>query len=139
MLFGKQVRRPYNRHWAVFLPLLIIILAISAGTASKGSIVILENPKGNGFMADFREWSSSNKCDLALNKGDTLQIEIVREDGEIALVVNGKKGSKPYTGNNLKSIVFTVTVPETDQYEIRITGKDATGKVTVKNVTNIAR
>jgi len=32
-----------------------------------------------------------------------------------------------------------VTVPETDQYEIRITGKDATGKVTVKNVTNIAR
>ncbi len=66
-----------------------------------------------------------------------LQIEVVHEAGKIALTVSGKNGSEPYTGNNLESGVFTVTVSETDQYEIRITGKDATGKVVVKNVTNI--
>jgi hypothetical protein len=75
-----------------------------------------------------------NKCELSLNKGDVLQIEVVHEDGKIALTVSGKNGSEPYTGNNLKSGVFTVTVSETDKYDIRITGKNATGKVMVKNV-----
>ena len=86
---------------------------------------------------DFKEWSSKNKCELSLNKGDVLQFEVFREDGEIALRVSGKKGSEPYTGNNLKSGLFTVTVSETDNYVIRITGKDATGKVMAKKVGNV--
>ena len=86
---------------------------------------------------DFKEWNSKSKCELSLNKGDVLQIEVDREYGEIALTVSGKNGSEPYTGNNLKSGLFTVTVSETDKYDIRITGKDATGKVTVKNVENV--
>ena len=54
-------------------------------------------------------------------------------------MVSGKNGSEPYTGNDLESGVFTVTVSETDKYDIRITGKDATGKVTVKNVEGSAK
>ncbi len=124
----------------IFLPLVIaIIVAISACTATEGSIVILENPNGTGFTMDFKEWSAKNKCELTLNRGDVLQIEIVRENGEIALAVSGKQGSEPYTGNDLDSGVFTVTVSETDEYLIRITGKDATGKVTVKNVESGAK
>jgi len=138
MLFGKQnggTRGTKIMHPIVFLPLLIAILIVISGcSATKGSIVILENPKGTGFSMDFKEWSATNKCELSLNKGDTLQIEVDREAGKISLAVNGKKGSEPYTGNDLRSGVFTVTVAETDQYSVRITGKDATGKVTVKNV-----
>ena len=127
-------------HPIVFLPLFIaVITAIPGCSATKGSIVILENPNGMGFTMDFKEWSSENKCELSLNKGDVLQIEVVRENGEIALMVSGKNGSEPYAGNNLKSIVFTVTVPETDKYDVRITGKNATGKVTVKNAGSTAK
>ena len=126
-------------HPIVFLPLFIaIIISISACSAAKGCIVILEKPNGTGFTMDFKEWSSKNKCELSLNKGDVLQIEVVHEGGRIALTVSGEKGSEPYTGNSLKTGVFTVTVPETDKYEIRITGKDATGKVMVKNVGSTA-
>ncbi|HAQ42144.1 MAG TPA: hypothetical protein DCM73_15795 [Clostridiales bacterium] len=75
-----------------------------------------------------------NKCELALRKGDVLQIEIDRKDGEITLTVDGKNGSSPYKGNNLESGIFTVTVSETDEYLIGITGKIATGKVTMKNL-----
>ena len=124
----------------IFLPLVIaIIVSISACSAPKNSILILENPNGTGFIMDFKEWSSKNKCELSLNKGDVLQIEVVREGGKIALMVSGKNGSEPYTGNNLESGVFTVTVSETDRYAIRITGKNATGKVMVKNVGSIAK
>jgi hypothetical protein len=85
--------------------------------------VILENPNGTGFTMDFKEWSSKNKCELSLNKGNVLQIEVDREDGEIALLISGKNGSEPYTGNNIESGIFTVTVSETDKYDIRIAGK----------------
>ncbi|NLX87394.1 MAG: hypothetical protein GXY97_09660 [Clostridiales bacterium] len=143
MLFGKQntrIRRIRNLHQIVFLPLFIaIIICISSCSAAKGSIVILENPNGTGFTMDFKKWSSKNKCELSLNKGDVLQIEIVHEAGKIALTVSGKNGSEPYTGNSLKTGVFTVTVSETDRYVIRITGKDATGKVIVKNVGGTAK
>ena len=129
-----------NMRPLIFLPLVIaIIVSISTCSAPKNSILILENPNGTGFIMDFKEWSSKNKCELSLNKGDVLQIEVVREDGKIALMVSGKNGSEPYSGNNLESGVFTVTVSETDKYAIRITGKNATGKVMVKNVGSIAK
>ncbi|NLG88677.1 MAG: hypothetical protein GX494_05590 [Clostridiaceae bacterium] len=141
MLCRKQngvIRRAKNTQLIILLFLVIaIIVAIPACFMPKGRIVILENPNGTGFTMDFREWSSKNKCELSLNKGDVLQFEVFREDGEIALRVSGKKGSEPYTGNNLKSGLFTVTVSETDNYVIRITGKDATGKVMAKKVGNV--
>lgn len=138
MLFGNRdakIIRIRTMNLIILLPVLIaVVAAISACSAPKGSIVILENPKGRGFTADFKEWNANNKCELSLNRGDVLQIEVAREAGEIALAVSGKKGSEPYTGNDLKPGVFTVTVSETDDYLIRITGKDATGKVAVKRI-----
>lgn len=138
MFFRKQgirIKKIQNMPMIIFLPVIIvIIITATACSAPKGSIVILENPNGTGFTMDFTGWSSKNKCELALNKGDELQIEVVREKGEVALVVSGKNGSEPYRGNILKSIVFTLTVSETDKYDFQITGKNASGKLTVKKV-----
>lgn len=142
MLFRNQykiIRKIKNNRVAIFPALILaIVLAISACTATKGSIVILEDLDGTGFTMDFREWSDKNKCELSLNKNDEIQIEVVRENGEIALALKGKNGSEPYTGNNLESCVFTVTVSEKDDYKIEINGKDATGKVKVNNLGNRA-
>ena len=136
MFIGKQnsrIGKRKNMHPIVFLPLFItIIIVISNLSAQKGSIVILENPNGTGYTMDFKEWSSNNKCELFLKKGEVLQVEVVREDGEIDLMIRGKNGTEPYSGNNLQSIIFTVTVSETDRYVTYITVKNATGKITVK-------
>jgi len=78
---------------------------------------------------EFKEWSSKDKYTIYLNKGDVLKFEVIHEDGEIGLTVIGQKGSEPYTGNNLMSGIFTVTVSESDNYDIQIIGKDATGLV----------
>ncbi|HRC80422.1 MAG TPA: hypothetical protein PLF27_03450 [Sedimentibacter sp.] len=138
MLIGKQntkIRRVKNMHPIVFLPLFIaVLMVISACTATKGSIVILENPNGSGFTMDFKDWSSQNKCELSLVKGDEIQVEVACKYGEIVLLINGKKGSEPYMGNGLKSCRFTVTVSETDEYVIQVTGKNASGKITVKKI-----
>ena len=111
-----------------------ILLTFSGCYVPMGSIVILENPNATGFTMDIKERSAKNKGELSLRSGDVLQIEVVREEGEVALTVSGKKGSQPYTGNHLETGVFTITVSETDVYLVQITGKNATVKVTVKNV-----
>jgi hypothetical protein len=98
MLFRKQnagMRGTKNMNPVIFLPLVIaVILSLSACTAAKGGIVILENPNGTGFTMDFKEWSADNKCGLALRRGDVLRIETARESGEISLTVSGKTGSE---------------------------------------------
>jgi len=134
VFFEKQngIKVKKLRSNIILVLVIATVLSVSACTAAKGSIVILENPNGSGFSMDFKNWTAQNKCQLSLNRGDVLQFEIVREEGEIALAVRGDKGSEPYTGNRVESGVFTVTVSETDEYLIGITGKNATGKVMVK-------
>ena len=82
-------------HPIVFLLFITIIIVISNLSAQKGSIVILENPNGTGYTMDFKEWSSNNKCELFLKKGEVLQVEVVREDGEIDLMIRGKTALNP--------------------------------------------
>ena len=122
-------------HPIVFLPLFItVIIVISSCTAQKGRIIINESPNGTEFTMNYGKLSAKHKCELSLNKGDVLQIEVICEEGEISLEIRGKNGSQPYTGNNLKPGVFTVTVSEQDEYVFQVKGNDATGKIIVKNL-----
>jgi nitrogen regulatory protein PII-like uncharacterized protein len=96
MLFRKQNAGGcvLNMKPVIFLPLMIaVMIALTACTATKGSIMILENANGTGFTMEFKELSARNKCELSLEKDDELQIEISRDEGEIALTISGKNGS----------------------------------------------
>lgn len=119
--------------------ILAAILLLSACAAPKGGIVILENPQTKGFTMEFRKYNEKDKCKLSLAEGDELLVEVTRDSGKIALAVSGRNGSEPYTGNDLRTGTFTVTVHETDEYEFTITGKDATGKISVKNLGSDAK
>lgn len=119
---------------------LLFILVLPACAAKNGSIVILEDGHGTGFTIYLTEFSSENKCEMSLSRGDEVLVKLEdKEDGvnlaiKIDLSINGKKGSEPYTGKDLKSGMFTFTVYETDEYVFRISGKGANGKLTVKNL-----
>lgn len=132
---NSRIRRNQIMHPIVFLPMFIaILIAINACKAAKGSIVILEETNGTGLTMDLKEWNSQDKRELSLNKGDELRVEVACEAGQIDLTITGKNGSEPYVGNNLESFAFTVAIAETDTYVIRVAGKNATGKVSVKNI-----
>ena len=138
MLLGKLIerRRSGKMNIAIFSGVLtlLFIFTLSACASTKGSIVILENGRGTGFTMELKEYNLKNKCELTIAKGDVVQVEVEYEAGKIDFGVSGKNGSEPYAGNDLQSGVFTVTVSETDNYVFKITGKNATGKITVKNL-----
>jgi hypothetical protein len=75
---------------------LLLVLVFSACAVPEGSIVIVEDGHGSGFSMKFKDFNSENKCELSLNGGDVIQVEVEREGGGIAFLVSGRKGSEPY-------------------------------------------
>ncbi len=138
MFFKKQksgLSRKQDRYSLLFLPFMItIMIVLSSCSVAKGSILILENMQGTGCEMEFKEWSSKNKSEIYLRKGDALQVVITCESGEIDLTIKGENGSKAYTGNGLESGEFTVTISESDTYVVHIEGKKATGNLSVKKI-----
>jgi hypothetical protein len=114
--------------------IVFVILLLLSACATGSRLVILEDPTGTGFTMSFTRFSVTNKCTLSLVEGDVVQVEAVHESGKMGLRVSGMKGSEPYEGNDLKTLTFTIRVSETDDYAFWITGHDATGKITVKNL-----
>lgn len=116
-----------------------VLLFYSAINLTQGHIVIFENGHGTGFTMDFKEWNGKNKCELSAKMGNVFQIEVALKSGEVSLAFSGKNGSKPYTGNNLESGIFTITVSESDDYVISVGGEAATGRISVKFFDKITK
>lgn len=118
------------------IALIAIFLSLTACGAAKGSVSIEESANGSGCKIEFSQWSGSNKCELPLNKDDELQVEIVRDSGDIALTICGKNGSEAYTGKRLDTGMFTVKVSEAGECVVEITGKNATGSIAIENLAS---
>ncbi len=113
----------------------LMLLLLSGCWSSKGSVVILEKPGNTQFDVSFDTWSDSSKCEMSLNKGDEVRVEVALESGELDLSMRGKKGSEPYTGNDIKEIAFTVKADATDGYVFTFSGAKASGIMTLMKVT----
>ena len=139
MLFRNQVKGVNTMekiNILVFLPMVIaVVLACTACTATKGSIVINEKPFGAKFFISLNDWSAQNKCEMSLGEGDEIQVKISREFGKISLTIRGKNGSEPYTGNDLNTGTFTIKVPEESEYVFLIKGENASGSIEIKNLS----
>lgn len=115
----------------VIVPLMLMMLG---GCSGDGRILITEDGKGTGFTANIEDFSSNETVKMSLEKGHEVQVIVECQDGEIGLTVTSKSGIEPYTGNKLQTGSFTVTISITDKYTFLIKGKNATGKVTIKNL-----
>ena len=108
------------------------ILLVSACSFDKGNIDIHKNETGSEIVMELTDFNAGDECRLSLKERDTVKIDISLDSGSIWLEISGRNGSQPYTGKDLESGFFTVTVSETDEYVFRITGKGATGKAIIR-------
>jgi len=129
MLFTRsKVRKP------LFALSLVFALCFTLyACVPEGGIVILEDGK-TGFSMEFKDYNSKNKCELLLDKGDEVQVEITCDGGKIDFTMSGKKGSEPYSGNDVETTKFTITVAESDDYVFELSCKYASGKIVVKKL-----
>ncbi|MHC1696409.1 MAG: hypothetical protein AB9835_14320 [Eubacteriales bacterium] len=71
---------------------------------------------------------------MSLNKGDEIQVEVVRESGDVSLSIRERDGGEVYSGNGLESGTFTVSVSGTGEYIVQINGHKATGRILLKKL-----
>lgn len=137
MFLGKQRVKTRQRRAAPLIMLLlaaVTALTLTGCSGLKGSIAITDGKSDADFTAALSSWSSEMTRAFGLGKGDTLQVHIACEDGNVSLAIEGARAGEIYAGNNLSSMFFTVTAQEQDTYTLRLTGNNASGTVAVKSV-----
>jgi hypothetical protein len=127
-------RRLKKVHYCIIIGLIILLVIISLYNTKKGTILIIEDSSDLGFSVQMSKYNSEKKYQLYLSKGDMIQVDVKHTEGIMALTVNGESGSEPYTGNDLKTGIFTFRVSETDNYLFWFKGSSATGTVIIKNL-----
>ncbi len=111
--------------------LILALVLMLSSCAGKGTVAIKETTLSRAFDISMKAWNGEEVVTLLLNAGDTVQVDIQCESGDIAMEMTGKKGSAPYSGKALSEMAFTVTVEETDTYTVTLKGNKATGEVSL--------
>lgn len=120
---------------ASVLALCAILLALTACGLPREGIVIIESLSGKHCKMEFSEWSMQSKCEISLDEGDEILVEVACDIGNVDLNIKSKNGYEAYTGNELKTSSFTITANETGEYIVAIQGENATGHITVENLS----
>lgn len=119
---------------AFMLLLVLGLLIIASGCSARGSADLHKNTQADSVSGTLAKWNGGQNLELQWQAGDVIRVNILCPSGEVALTIRGSKGSEPYTGKGLSKTEFTVTVAQTDTYEIQLQGKNATGSISVERL-----
>lgn len=123
-----------SRAWRLPLFLLCVCIFIAGcanGSTFQGSKITNANSIELTYTLLDREETSS----MLLSAGDTLDVMIQNESGNIDLAIGIEGQEAVYTGNALADETFSLDIPYDGAYNIRVTGHDAAGTVSFTRIT----
>ena len=118
-----------------FLAGLVTITLLVAALTGCGNNSTFDGSKtgdADHFDIEFATLNTSFTHDLELTEGDSLDVSIVKEAGDIALTIQCGNEDPVYRGNGIDSSEFKVGINESGVYTITVSGKKAKGHVVVK-------
>ena len=87
---------------------------------------------GDHFDIEFKVLNTSFSHDLELKEGESLDVSVTKESGEISLLIQSEDKEPSYRGDSMDTSDFKVTVSADGTYTVTVTGKKAKGHVVVK-------
>lgn len=81
------------------------------------------------FDLDFKRLNTTYTHDMVLNEGDSIEVAVTKELGEISLLIQSDSGDVAYRGDDVDSGVFEVVVTKPGTYTLSVTGQKAGGQV----------
>lgn len=125
-LQGKRIIRLLA---VLFTTAILFAVYRNLGTQSRCDAVRTEN----SFRLEASSWSGTEAHILPLEAGEELTVEWLLQAGglDIQIAIPGKKAV--YTADRVRasgnpSAEFTVTIPQTGEYQITVSGKKAEGQ-----------
>jgi len=111
----------------IFL-LVIMVFLISVVSCSSE---MLKNEKLNdtdtSMEMSYDKFSGERSKTVTLKSNTEIKVDIVTNDGDIALSIVDESGNKAYIGNALKTSSFSVTVDKDTDYTIKVVAKSHEG------------
>jgi len=81
------------------------------------------------FILDFDILNISLTHIIELQKNDILDIEIIKDKGELYLSVTDFEGNSIYKGDDASSGKFSLEITQSESYTFKVTGREASGFV----------
>jgi hypothetical protein len=116
-----------------FLIILLIILLTFAGCSGNIEIGSIENNTSKEMSASYTKFSGTKQTNLTVEAGKPIDIsaDIVTKKGSLNVYIY-QKGEKSeanynYSGTNIKTTNFTVTLSDPGDYIIKVTARNHKG------------
>lgn len=109
--------------------LLVLALIILPGIRLSNSSRYSRRVEEDLFSLGMERLNCTMEEPFALNRGDTIDVHVVRVSGELMVSIGRKDREPIYEGRNPEMSAFRVTVPEDGDYLLTVTGKRAEGSI----------
>ena len=77
----------------------------------------------------YRILNGSDSHVFSLESGDGIDVSIVRDSGQVAVLIGEENADPIYRGIALSTSAFQVSVPKSGSYRVTVIGKKASGSV----------
>lgn len=123
-----------SKKWRLPLFLLCVCLFI-AGCTDSSAFQGSKITNANSIELTYTLLNREETASMLLLAGERLDIIIQNEGGNVDLAIGVEGQDAVYTGNSLTEERFAVDITRDGEYDIRITGHDAAGTVSITRVT----
>ncbi|WP_300276131.1 hypothetical protein [Peptacetobacter sp.] len=119
------------------LIILTSLISLVGCSGEKDKFIGNRIANNDEFILDYESFNGSNKHNLELKKGDTIESRIDNKKGKIDVKIL-KEGNKTpiYEGKNIPISKFSVDVDTDGLYEINVIAKKAKGSISFKKIEN---
>ena len=114
--------------FGVLLSALLVLFAACGQGKFDGTRVATPT----SFSLEIGQMTGTDTHTLELRAGDTLEIHLKAEQGELRLEIRAQDGTLLYSGNGEAVTDFTVHISEGGAYSVRVEARRARGSVSIR-------
>ena len=117
---------------------LVLLLCLTVGLAVGLTLYCREEFSGqsekhpDAYMLDAERINGTDAHVLELEKGDTLVVRFETERGALRLDITAPDKTLLYAGNGKEATEFTLTIPQSGVYTVRVKAQWAKGKIYIQ-------
>ena len=111
--------------WLAAVLIVLLMLPHSRQATFDGSRVA----NSDRFTMQYRILNGSDSHVFSLESGDGIDVSIVRDSGQVAVLIGEENADPIYRGIALSTSAFQVSVPKSGSYRVTVIGKKASGSV----------
>ena len=116
--------------------LVLLALGILPGTRPSRGSRYSRRVEKDFFSLDMKPLNCTMEEVFSLNRGDAVDVSIVRVSGEMMISIGVKDRKAVYEGRNPELSSFRVTIPEDGDYLLSVSGNQAEGSISFQNRPN---